>query len=126
MKKLILAKVIMMITISVGCSGATVKTGVNEIANTGEMSNNTNGAMADILINIEGIVAKVDGNKITLDTGQVILITDDTAFETQNIGEVVKVMGGIEVGNFIQGYTSVDSEADEVIADIINTNEKMN
>jgi|GEM_PF-1998501 len=123
---------IMMMTMVVGCSND--KTGDTleskpEVAVTEfdveEANDSIEGIMADILINIEGVVAEIDGNVITLDTGKVVIISDETDFETQKIGDVVEIENVIEVGNFIQGYTSDDPEANEVNADVINTNEKM-
>ena len=74
------------------------------------------------VINFEGIVTAVDGNRITLKDGKVILITDDTAFggdlDTNNV-----VSDNIRVGNFIQGYTEGDTNAGEVTANRIWTNE---
>jgi len=134
MKKftLVVVGLIMMMTMVVGCSND--KTGDTleskpEVAVTEfdveEANDSIEGIMADILINIEGVVAEIDGNVITLDTGKVVIISDETAFETQKIGDVVEIENVIEVGNFIQGYTSDDPEANEVNADVINTNEKM-
>ena len=64
----------------------------------------------------------VDGDRITLKDGKVILITDDTAFggdpDTNNV-----VSDNIQVGNFIQGYTEDDTDAEKVTANRIWTNE---
>lgn len=143
MKKLIYALTViaMMMTMTVGCSNektndsgkdavnTTVESQtneqVNETANEDEFDNNVEGILADIAINIEGVVTEIDGNKVTLDTGKVVIITEDTLFETQDIGEVVEIENIIEIGNYIQGFTSGDPEAEEVIADVINMNEKM-
>ena len=74
------------------------------------------------VINFEGVVTAVDGDRITLKDGKVILITDDTAFggdlDTNNV-----VSDNILVGNFIQGYTEDDTDAEEVTANRIWTNE---
>ena len=74
------------------------------------------------VINFEGVVTAVDGDRITLKDGKVILITDDTAFggdlDTNNV-----VSDNIRVGNFIQGYTEDDTDAEEVTANRIWTNE---
>lgn len=74
------------------------------------------------VINFEGVVTAVDGGRITLEDGKVILITDDTAFggdpDTNNV-----VSDNIQVGNFIQGYTENDPDAEEVTASRIWTNE---
>lgn len=74
------------------------------------------------VINFEGVVTAVDGDRITLKDGKVILITDDTAFggdlNTNNV-----VSDNIQVGNFIQGYTEDDTDAEKVTANRIWTNE---
>ena len=74
------------------------------------------------VINFEGVVTAVDGDRITLKDGKIILITDDTAFggdlDTNNV-----VSDNIRVGNFIQGYTEDDTDAEEVTANRIWTNE---
>ncbi len=77
---------------------------------------------AKIAINIEGFVVAVEGNKITLDSGKIVLITDETVFETENVGNFIPVDDDIVVGNFIQGFTLGDADAAEVIADFISSN----
>ncbi len=46
---------------------------------------------AKIAINIEGFVTNVDGNRITLDSGKVVVITEETEFETENVGNFLAV-----------------------------------
>ncbi len=137
MKKLLVLAItgVMALTMMVGCSQPTPENVAlpetnpteNVQPETEEVQTDSVDApppiMADIAINIEGAVAEVDGNKITLDSGKVILITADTVFETQDVGDSVAINDKIEVGNFIQGFTSGDAEANEVTADVINTNE---
>ncbi len=77
---------------------------------------------AKIAINIEGIVTEINGNKITLDNGKVVVITEETAFETQNVAERVPVDDEILIGNFIQGFTLDDLNSAEVTALVINSN----
>ncbi len=77
---------------------------------------------AKIEINIEGVVTEVNGNKITLDNGKTVIITEETAFETQKIGEIVPIDREILVGNFIQGFTLDDDTLGEVTALVINSN----
>lgn len=143
MKKLILTVTVvaMMMTMIVGCSNGerketskdvtktSVESHVNEpVKETDEgdkLDNNSDGICDDIAINIEGVVTELDGNKVTLDTGIVFIITVDTVFETQNVGESAEIGNVIEVGNFIQGFTLGDPEAEEVIVDVISMNEKM-
>lgn len=74
------------------------------------------------VINFEGVVAEVDGEKITLKDGKVIRITEDTVFmgdpDTGNaVGEEILA------GNFIQGYTE-DADAEEIVAGKIWTNDR--
>ena len=73
------------------------------------------------VINFEGVVAAVDGGRITLNDGKVVLITEDTKFggdpDTNN-----DVDDNIQVNNFIQGYTEDNAEAEEVTASRIWTN----
>ncbi|MBO2945258.1 hypothetical protein JJQ72_14865 [Paenibacillus sp. F411] len=118
MKKLLVLALVGAMTLSTmaGCSQQTAESiGTSE----------TGTVMGDIAINIEGVVSEIDGNRITLDSGKVVIINDDTAFETLNVGETVEIDDEIKVGNYIQGFTSGDAEANEVTADVINTNEKM-
>ena len=77
--------------------------------------------MGKVAINIEGTVTEVDGDKITLDNGMVIVITEDTLFAGDpDTGNTISQ--DIAVGNYIQGFTSGDLEAAEVNADNIYTN----
>ncbi len=77
---------------------------------------------AKIAINIEGVVTAVDGNKITLDNGKTVIITEETLFETENVGNFIPVDDDILVGNYLQGFTLGDSTASEVVADVISMN----
>ncbi len=74
-----------------------------------------------VVVNIEGTVSAVNGDEITLDSGKVIVISDDTVFagdlDTNN-----QVSDNIGVVNFIQGYTSDDPSSDKVAADKIYSN----
>lgn len=74
------------------------------------------------VINFEGVVVAVDGNSITLKDGKIILITESTEFmgdpDTGNA-----VSKDILVGNFIQGYTEDPTDAAEITARKIWTNE---
>ncbi|MBQ8638645.1 MAG: hypothetical protein IJ468_05705 [Lachnospiraceae bacterium] len=77
-----------------------------------------------VVVNIEGTVSAVNGNEITLDSGKVVVITDDTVFagdpDTNS-----QVSDKIDVGNFVQGYTSDDLSQDKVNASRIWSNEAM-
>lgn len=74
-----------------------------------------------VVINLEGTVVAVNGNKLTLDSGKVVVISKDTVFagdpDTGN-----QVSDQIAVGHFIQGFTSEDPLADRVTATRIWTN----
>ena len=74
------------------------------------------------VINFEGVVQSVEGDKVTLNDGKVVIITEETEFagdlDTENT-----VNEEILVGNFIQGYTQDNTDAAEITADKIWTNE---
>lgn len=75
------------------------------------------------VINFEGIVISVDGDKITLEDGKIVLITENTLFAGDpDTGNAVYT--DILVGNFIQGYTEDAIDAETIIARNIWTNEK--
>ena len=67
------------------------------------------------VINFEGVVTAVEGNRVTLESGKIVLITEDTEFggdpDTGNA-----VSEEILVGNYIQGYTEDDVDGAEVTA----------
>ena len=73
------------------------------------------------VINFEGVVTAVENQRITLDSGKVIIITEETAFggdlDTNNA-----VSTEILVGNYIQGYTADNAEGAELTANNIWTN----
>lgn len=74
------------------------------------------------VINFEGVVEAVDGEKIILKDGKVIRITEDTVFMGDpDLGNAVSEE--ILAGNFIQGYTE-DADAEEIIAGKIWTNDR--
>ena len=74
------------------------------------------------VISFEGVVADVTDGVVTLENGQKIQITEDTAFggdpDTQN-----EVSSDIQPGNYIQGYTTDDADAEQVTAGNIWKNE---
>lgn len=74
-----------------------------------------------VVVNIEGTVTAVADGEITLDSGKVVVISEDTVFagdpDTNN-----QVSDQINVGNFIQGYTSDDPSLDKVNAAKIYAN----
>lgn len=74
------------------------------------------------VINFEGVVTDVADGQITLEDGKTVLITEDTVFggdlDTNNT-----VSEDIRIGNFIQGYTTDDVDAEKITASKIWTNE---
>lgn len=75
------------------------------------------GAGSKLVINFDGKVAAVEDDRITLDNGQVIIITNDTVFSIAN-GIVENAI--LSVGYNIQGYTKDDPTASEVTASRIH------
>lgn len=73
------------------------------------------------VINFEGTVVAVEGNKITLDNGEVIIISDNTKW-MGDPDTYDSVSTDVEVGNFIQGFTEDDINSAEISADNIWTN----
>lgn len=127
-KILVIVAIVAMMIMGISCGvDKSEASNVDDVSNVSIEKENvdTEGVMADIAINIEGIVVEVDENKVALDTGKIVIITEKTVFETQDIGEIEEIENRIEIGNFIQGYTSDDLDVDEVVADVISRNEKM-
>ena len=79
------------------------------------------GTTGKVVVNIEGTVTAVNGSEFTLDSGKVVVISADTVFagdrDTNNA-----VSEDIAVGNFVQGYTKGDPDAERVSADKIYCN----
>ena len=74
------------------------------------------------VINFEGIVTAVEENRVTLESGMIIIITENTEFAGDpDTGNAVSKE--ILVGNYIQGYTEDDIDAAEVTANNIWSNE---
>lgn len=74
------------------------------------------------VINFEGVVTNVEDNRITLNDGKVVIITEDTVFGS-DLGTANSVSKDIRIGNFIQGYTKDDVDWDEITASRIWCNE---
>lgn len=70
-----------------------------------------------LVINFEGKVAAIEDDHITLDNGQVILITDDTVF---SIASGIVENAILSEGYHIQGHTEDDPTASEVTASRIH------
>lgn len=72
-----------------------------------------------VVVNIEGTVSAVDGNQILLDSGKILVISEDTVFADNTGGQV---SDKFEVGNFVQGYTNDDPTLEKVAAAYIYSN----
>ncbi|MBQ8687831.1 MAG: hypothetical protein IJ512_04700 [Ruminococcus sp.] len=70
-----------------------------------------------LVINFEGRVSAIENDRITLENGQVILVSDDTVFSIAS-GVVENVI--LSEGYSIQGYTEGDPAASEVTASRIH------
>lgn len=77
------------------------------------------GASGSVVVNIEGTVSEVNGNEILLDSGKILVISEDTVFAEDTTGQV---SDEFEVGNFVQGYTNDDPISDKVTAAYIYSN----
>ena len=73
------------------------------------------------VISFEGVVTDVTDGVVTLENGQKIQITEDTAFGDLDAQDAVS--SDIRPGNYIQGYTADDADAEQVTAGNIWTNE---
>ncbi len=73
------------------------------------------------VISFEGVVTDVTDGVVTLENGQKIQITEDTAFGDLDAQDAVS--SDIRPGNYIQGYTADDADAEQVTAGHIWTNE---
>ena len=69
------------------------------------------------MINFEGKVAAVEDDRVTLENGHVILISDDTVYSIAS-GVVENMI--LAVGYHIQGYTEDNPAASEVTASRIH------
>ena len=87
-----------------------------------KQENPMEGTLGKVAVNIEGTISAVDGDEITLDNGKVVVISKDTVFagdpDTNS-----QVSNEFAVGNFIQGYTSENPDAEKVTATNIYINE---
>lgn len=77
------------------------------------------GTSGGVVVNIEGTVSAVDGNQIQLDSGKILVISEDTVFADNTGGQV---SDKFEVGNFVQGYTNDDPTLEKVTAVYIYSN----
>lgn len=74
-----------------------------------------------VVVNIEGTVSAINENEITLDSGKVIVITENTVF-AGDPDTGVQVSDDIAEGNFIQAYTSDELSADKVTVNKVYCN----
>lgn len=74
---------------------------------------------AKIMVNLEGTVTEIDGDKIKLDD-QWVVIDDDTVFSDDPDNGSKPVSKDFQIGNFVQGYT--EDSGDLVKALAINVN----
>ena len=79
------------------------------------------GAAGKVVVNIEGTVTAVNGNEFTLDSGKIVVISADTIFAGDRDTNHA-VSEDIAVGNFVQGYTKDDPNAERVSAGKIYCN----
>ena len=111
----ILAAVLIMSMLS-ACVQITVTQPEAAPEDTAEAAGNEEAAPAPsgkVVVNFEGTVAEVNGNEVRLESGKTIVITDETGFSREG-GDPVSTE--FAVGNFIQGYTLDDPDADTVTA----------
>ena len=76
-------------------------------------------AYGGVVVNIEGTVCAVDGSQILLDSGKLLVISEDTVFGDSTSDQV---SDKFEVGNFVQGYTNDDPTLSKVTAAYIYSN----
>ena len=70
-----------------------------------------------LVVNFEGKITAVDNNRISLENGQTVLISDDTVFSIA--GGVIKNVT-LSEGYTIQGYTKDEPAASEITASRIH------
>lgn len=90
-------------------------------AGKGNTSVQSSAAAQKPVINFEGVVTSVDNGTFTLDNGKVIVINNQTEFapDPDSTGDVDQ---NIAVGNYIQGYTSDNTDSKELTAEHIWAN----
>lgn len=78
---------------------------------------------AKVAVNISGTIEEIseDGTKIRVND-QWVIITEDTRFEDDPDNGVETVSKELKVGNDIQGWTSDETDAEEVTAEVIYSN----
>ncbi|QUI24096.1 hypothetical protein HZI73_18145 [Vallitalea pronyensis] len=91
---------------------------------TDENESDENKPQEKVAVNISGTIEEIseDGSKIKVD-GKWVIITEETRFEDDPDNGIEPVSKVFKVGNTVAGYTSGDTEAEEVTADVIYSNE---
>lgn len=120
MKKTIFICMATLFTLSMlaGCSKTASQNTALVSEHTATTSENTASVPSGkIAVNFDGIVAATEGNRITLENGQVVLVSENTVFST--VDGVVEDMIP-EKGTAIQGYTEDDPTASEFTASRIH------
>lgn len=103
------------------CLAALMMFGVMTACGSNAAANQEERTTGKVVVNIEGTVAAVNGDEVTLEGGKVVIISDDTVFAGDpDTGNAVSEE--ILVGNFIQGYTADDPDAEKVSAGKIYCN----
>lgn len=102
---------LMALSALVGCS----------TAGTTSSDNESGTPTGKVVVNFEGTVTGISGDEVTLENGKIVVISSNTVFagdpDTNNA-----VSKEIVVGNFIQGYTEDDPDAEKVSAEKIYCN----
>lgn len=103
------------------CLAALMMFGVMTACGDNAAANQEERTTGKVVVNIEGVAAAVNGDEVTLEGGKVVVISDDTVFAGDpDTGNAVS--DEILVGNFIQGYTADDPDAERVTAGKIYCN----
>ena len=110
MKRIVLLSIASMMTFGMltGCSGQSDSTPPSTVSAVEDAPTTT--MTGKISVNFEGRVSKVEAGRITLDTGKVVLISEQTEIKDPQ-GQATE----ISVGDYIQGYAT-DPESAELDA----------
>lgn len=103
------------------CLAALMMFGVLTACGSNTAATPTGSTTGKVVVNIEGTVTAVDGDEITLDSGKIVVISSDTVF-TSDPDTNKTISDEILFGNFVQGYTGDDPDAERVSADKIYCN----
>ena len=103
------------------CLAAMMLVGVLTACGSNTAAPTNTGTKGKVVVNIEGTVTAVNENEVTLDSGKIVVISSETVF-AGDIDTNNAVSEKIVVGNFIQGYTADDPDAEKVSASKIYCN----